>query len=143
VFARTVATPGSVALIESVISYPSARAATVDFALDARSHTARLKCGTLGFIPPGGTTAKGTTAYQTAKFPKIGGGAYYESSGVPGTADTNAAVTFVSGPYIVRLGTFGGTNPVTITDLKTIAPRALKRLPIPTPIPPTTTTLAK
>ena len=138
VFARTGATPGSIALIESVISFRSAKAAAKDFALDAKSHKARMKCGTLGFIPPGSATVGGSTTYQTAKFPKIGSGVYYESSGVPGTASTNTAVTFVSGPYIVRLGTFGGTNPLTVTDLKTIAPRALKRLPIPTPIPPTT-----
>lgn len=142
-FARVGAAPGSYALIEGVVSFPNAKAAAKEFALESKSHRARMKCGTLGFIPLGSTTAKATTTYQSAKFPKIGGGSFYESSGTPGTVNTNAVVAFVSGAYIVRLGTFGGTHPLTITDFKTIAPRALKRLPIPTPIPATTTTLSK
>lgn len=138
-FARRDAPTGMLTLAENVIVYPTAKAAATAFAQRAQFHTARLKCGTLGFVRPGATAVSGTTSYQGGKFPKIGGGSYLESSGVPGTVNTNTSVTFVSGPYLVGLTTFGGTSPVTITEFRTIAPRALKRLPVPTPIPTTTT----
>jgi hypothetical protein len=139
-FARVGAPTGSLALIENVQVYRNARDAAKMFAHDAKNHAARLKCGTVGFIPQGSTTPGGTTAYQTAPFPKIGAGAYLESSGAPGTVNTNTSVTFVSGPYVVRIGTFGGTDPLTTADLKKIAPRALKRLRKPTPDTSTATT---
>ena len=138
-FVRVGAPAGSLTLIEAVLVFPNAKAAASTFALVSKDHAARLKCTTVGFIPQGSTTSGAPTMYQEAKFPKIGAGSYLESSGAPGTVDASAVVTFVSGPYLVRLGTFG-TDPITTTEFQKIAPRALKRLPVPTPIPPTTTT---
>jgi hypothetical protein len=138
-FARPAAASSTVTLGENVVVYPTAKAAATAFAQRARFHAARLKCGTLGFVRPGGTAVTGTTSYQGGKFPKIGGGSYLESSGTPGTVNTNTNVTFVSGPYLVGLTTFGGTSPVTVAEFRSIAPRALKRLPVSTPIPTTST----
>jgi hypothetical protein len=140
-FARVGAPTGDVTLIEAVVSYPNARTAASAFTQRLKDHAARVKCVTVGFVRQG--VLAGSTRYQGAKFPKVGGGSYLESSGTPGTVNTNTVVRFVSGPYVVALGTFGGTNPLTVADFKTIAPRALRRLPIPTPIPPTTPTTAK
>jgi hypothetical protein len=140
-FARVGAPTGDVTLVEAVVSYPNAKTAASAFAQRLKDHAARVKCATVGFVRQG--VPAGSTPYQGAKFPKIGGGSYLESSGTPGTVNTNTMVRFVSGPYIVALGTFGGTNPLTVAALKTIAPRALRRLPIPTPVPPTTSTTAK
>ena len=106
-----------------------------------KDHAARLKCATVGFIPPGQTTVVATTSYQGAKFPKVGSGSYLESSGTPGTANTSTAVVIDSGAYIVSVRTFGA-DPITVKDLQTIAARAVKRLPVPTAIPATTTTAA-
>jgi hypothetical protein len=139
-FARAGAPRGSIALAERVVSFSSAKMATAAFVQRSKDHAARLKCATLGFVQPGKATVSGTTTYQGGKFPAVGGGSILESSGTPGTVNTNTIVTFVSGNYIVGLTTFGGTDPLSVKDFKLIAPRALKRLPHPKSITPTSTT---
>jgi len=139
-FTRVGAPTNSIALLENVLVYPNAKAAKATFTRDLANHAARLKCGTVAYIPKGATTPGGTTPYQGAKFPKIGNGAYLESTGTPGTSQTNASVTFVSGPYVVRLARFGGTDPLTTADFEKIAPRALTRLRKPAKPAATTTT---
>jgi hypothetical protein len=139
-FARVGAPRGDLTLAERVVSFSNAKMATAAFVQRSKDHAARIKCGKLGFVQPGKTTVTGTTTYQGGKFPSVGGGSILESSGTPGTVNTNTSVTFVSGNYIVGLTTFGGTDPLSVKDFKLIAPRALKRLPHPTSITPTSTT---
>lgn len=139
-FLRAGSPPGEISLIELVTLFPNARAAAASFKERVKNHTARMTCGSVGFIQSLGASPSGTSQYSTVKFPKIGGGSYIEIVGDPTTTSSEMSVKFVSGPYIVALNTFGGGNPPSIADLKTIAKRAVKRLPIPTVIPPTTTT---
>jgi hypothetical protein len=139
-FLRVGAPPGGISLIELVTLFPNAKAAAASFRERVKSHAARIKCGTVGFIQALGASPSGTTKYSTVKFPKIGSSSYLEIVGDPTTTSSEVSEKFVSGPYIVALNTFGGSLPPSIKELKTIAKRAVKRLPIPTAIPPTTST---
>jgi len=139
-FARVGAPQSSAALVELVTSYTTTKSAAASFKQRAKSLKARIKCGTVGFVPAGATTPSGTTKYTTVRFPKVGRGSYLLVTGDPGTTTSGMSVTLVSGPYVVQLNAFGGGQPPSVKELKAIAKRAVARLPVPTVIPPTTTT---
>ena len=129
------------ALIETVTSFRDAGGARQAFARAKKNEAIRLKCGTVAFVPPGGTTPGGITHYQgpKKKLPKIGEGSFIEIAGVRDTESSTTTAVFVAGPYLVTL--FVPGLGVDVKDLQAIAQHALKRLPVPTPVgSPTTTT---
>ncbi len=141
-FSAPGAAQGATALYEYVAWFPNARTAKTAFAVLSKSDAAAVKCGTVGFIPPKATAPITTVTLHRVKFPPIGDRSFAQSNGAANSTTSSTAVTFVSGPYVALVGTPGIADSPGIKDLKTIVARAEKRLPISTPIPPTTSTTA-
>jgi hypothetical protein len=114
-----------VSVSEVVSSFVDATTAKSAFDKLAKDETARIKCGTVKFVPPGQTVPTQTTRYQRIKLPAIGAGAFGDQ-GIY-TSVTQASVTFVSGAYLVQL-VFPVDSALGVKTIGAIAVRAQRRL---------------
>jgi hypothetical protein len=141
-FSRVGDAAATIVLYENVAWFPSARVAKTVFARVAANNAAAVKCAALGFVPPKQTAPVDTVNVARVKFPKVGTASYAQTTGEATSTNHPTLVGFVSGPYIVLMGTTGPGQALSLKDLETSAARAQKRLPFSTPIPATTTTTA-
>jgi len=115
-------------LFEDVASFRSPRVARAAFSRLAKSAAAAATCGTLGFVPPGKTAPTSTVEVTRVEFPKIGSGSYAQTSGPPSAVNPVTTAAFVSGAYIVIVGTTGTPDAPSVHTLETIVGRARQRL---------------
>ena len=126
-FTRTAGAPGFNTLYEFVLSFPDAKAAKASFMVELKSATAGAKCGTVGFVSPGGTAPISMVKLGLAKFPKVGGASFALSTTPPGGV-ANTTVEFVRGAYVVMINVSGPAATSVDQELKTTVARANKLL---------------
>jgi hypothetical protein len=131
------------AISEYVLSFATTPNAKLEFAERVKNETARLKCRTVGFVPPGTNAPVASVTYHKATLAKVGNGAFADFS-TPGAAsgatDTTvpitassagASLTILSGPHLVLLGFPGASLPLTVKQMEATAKRAVQRLSSP------------
>jgi hypothetical protein len=127
-FSRPGDAAATTVLFEDVAWFPSAQLARSAFSVLATSNAAAVKCGTLVFVPPTPATPSATVRVARVEFPRIGSGSYAQTSGALTAVNPVTTVAFVSGAYVVIVGTTGAPGAPSVHALASIVARARARL---------------
>ena len=114
-------------LLEYVLTFPTAKAATTAYKALAGDAAARLKCKTVDYIPADKTAPTVPSTYAKVKVPKVGEGTV-ATSGSTSTTKGSILVTFVDGTHVVGLSFAGEPYAPNANDLATITKNADTRL---------------
>jgi hypothetical protein len=128
------------AISEFVLSFATAPNAKLEFAERTKNEAARLKCRTVGFVPPGTNAPIASVTYHKATVAKVGNGAFADFStptpapGATGTTSlatatsAGASLTILSGSHLVILSFPGASLPLSVKQMQATATRAVQRL---------------